>query len=135
MATVDVQCSQCGSGEYQLLDAKTGEVVCRYCRNKWIVPELVVKSETEKFLEEQAKQPRIIQDNSTETDKQLMEIVSSLTRASGCNPLAAVSRFFRGLFSTIGRIIITILVVAGIILIAFLIYAYVNGIDPLGFLR
>jgi uncharacterized Zn finger protein (UPF0148 family) len=134
MATVEVQCSQCGSGEYQLLDAKTGEVICRYCRNKWVVPELVVKSETEKFLEQQAKQPRVIQDNSTETDRQLMEMVSGLARSSGLNPLAAIGRFFRGIFSTIGRIVTTVLVVAGIILIAILVYAYVNGVNPLSYL-
>ena len=74
MTKVDIECVQCGSNEYQLLDPKTGEVLCPYCRNRWIVLELVRKTETEKFLAEQAKQPRVIMDNTTETDKKLMDM-------------------------------------------------------------
>ncbi|MCL1847328.1 MAG: hypothetical protein FWF91_05115 [Coriobacteriia bacterium] len=94
MPQIDIHCSQCRSGEYELLDAKTGEVVCRFCRNKWIVPELIQKSETEKFLEEQAKQPRVIYDNTTETDKQLMDLFGKMLNF---NPLRSISRFFRNL--------------------------------------
>lgn len=107
MTQIDVSCSQCGSGEYQLLDASTGEVVCPYCRNKWIVPELRQKSETERFLEEQAKQPRVIVDNTTETDKQLMDMIS---RFAFANPLRAVSNFIRRVFFVAVVIIVLVIV-------------------------
>ena len=79
---IETVCSRCGAEEYRLLDPKTGEVVCSYCRNRWIMPALIHQTETEKFLAEQAKQPRIIADNTTETDKQLMDAVTSVARVA-----------------------------------------------------
>jgi len=103
MPQVEVVCSKCGSVEYRVIDAQKGEVMCPYCHNQWIVPELIQKTETEKFLEEQAKQPRIIQDNTTETDDKLMDMVSGL---AGTGPMRSL-----------GRVARTILIVAGIIVI------------------
>ncbi|MDR2105984.1 MAG: hypothetical protein LBP24_01080 [Coriobacteriales bacterium] len=106
MTAIEVSCSQCGSGEYRLVDARTGEVTCAYCRNQWIVPELAQKSETEKFLEQQAKQPRIIQDNSTETDRQIMNVVAS----------AASGRLFSGLSRVLKTLIVTAAIIAGTVI-------------------
>ena len=78
MTKTEIRCTKCGSLEYKLLDAKTGEVVCRYCRNQWIEQALRRMSETEKFLEEQAKQPRVTYDNTTETDEKLMNMIGGL---------------------------------------------------------
>jgi uncharacterized Zn finger protein (UPF0148 family) len=86
MAKIETGCSKCGSEDYDLLNPRTGEVLCGYCRNRWIIPALVQQTETEKFLAEQAKRPQVIVDNTTETDQQLMNIVSSVAQAatSGC---------------------------------------------------
>lgn len=73
-----IECSECGSHAYQLLDEKTGEVICLYCRSKWIVPSLIQKTETEKFLELQTQQPKLVVDNTTETDKKLMDMLTGL---------------------------------------------------------
>jgi uncharacterized Zn finger protein (UPF0148 family) len=111
---IEVSCSQCGAGEYRLVDPRTGEVACHYCRNQWIVPELAQKSETEKFLEEQAKQPRIIQDNSSKTDQQLMEMVTSV--ASG-SLLAGLRR--------VGRTILIVAIVIVVIIGGLIVYRLV----------
>ena len=105
MPQVTVSCSQCGSGEYRLVSAKTGEVVCVYCRNQWIVPELIQKTETEKFLEEQAKQPRVIHDNTTETDKQLMDMMSGMVGAGA------------GAARSANKVIRTVIIIAAVILV------------------
>jgi len=112
MAQTEITCSKCGSGEYQLLNAQTGEVTCRYCHNQWIVSALIRKTETEKFLEEQAKQPRIIQDNTTETDKQLMDMVSGLAGA--------------GTNRTLNKVVRTVVIVAAIIIILIVACLLVN---------
>jgi uncharacterized Zn finger protein (UPF0148 family) len=104
MSAIEVSCSQCGSGEYQLVNARTGEVSCRYCRNQWIVPELAQKTETEKFLERQAQQPRVTYDNSSETDKQLMGMITSM----------ATGHFTAAL----KRMVKTVLVIIGIVIVA-----------------
>jgi len=83
MTKTEIRCSKCGSVDYQLLDAKTGEATCHFCRNKWIEPALKRMSETEKFLEEQAKQPRVTYDNTTETDEKLMNMISGLAGGKG----------------------------------------------------
>ena len=120
MPQVDVRCSQCRSGEYELLDDRTGEVICRYCRNKWVVPELIHKTETEKFLEEQAKRPRIVMDNSTETDKQLMDMFGKVLNF---NPMRS--------FSNIFRIAITVIVIIVILMIVLLGFGMLNSFDVL----
>ncbi|MDR1082439.1 MAG: hypothetical protein LBL27_01045 [Coriobacteriales bacterium] len=118
MAGIEVSCSQCGAGEYRLLDARTGEVACLYCRNQWIIPELVQKSETEKYLEEQAKQPRVTHDNTTETDKQLMDVVSGLVGAAGLGFLRSASRMLARFLKAIILIIVLVaIIVVALILI------------------
>lgn len=102
MAQVEVVCSKCGAGEYRVIDAKKGEVMCPFCHNKWVVSELAQKTETEKFLEEQAKQPRIIEDNTTETDKKLMDMVSGL---AGVGPKSSMSRAVRTVLIVVGVIV------------------------------
>ena len=57
MTNVHIECSQCGSDDYKLMDPKTGEVQCPFCRKRWIVVELIQKTETEKLLTEQTNQP------------------------------------------------------------------------------
>jgi hypothetical protein len=109
-----VSCSQCGSGEYQLVDEHTGEIVCCYCRNRWVVQELAKKTETEKFLEKQAKQPRVIQVNTTETDEKLMGMLTSIAGSSGRSILSSITYPFRRFFNAVGRAVTTILVLVGI---------------------
>jgi len=106
MTSVHIECTQCGSEDYQLLDPKTGEVQCRYCRKRWIVLELVQKTQTEKYLIEQAKQPRVIMDNTTETDKQLMGMISGVLGLGGC-----VKRIFS---LVIGLIILVVLIIVAV---------------------
>jgi uncharacterized Zn finger protein (UPF0148 family) len=120
MAAIEVSCSQCGSGEYRLIDARTGEVMCLYCRNRWIIPELVQKTETEKYLIEQAKQPRVTYDNTSETDKQLMSAVSGLAGIFSSNILHSISRALRR-FLKVVLLIIAVVVVA---LAAFIVIRY-----------
>ncbi|MDR2036139.1 MAG: hypothetical protein LBP91_05680 [Coriobacteriales bacterium] len=104
MSAIETKCARCGSEEYRLLDAKTGEVRCLFCQNRWIIPELVQKNATEKFLEEQAKRPQVIIDNTTETDRQLMDMLGGIFGAatSGC-----VSRTIKTV--VIGLVILLIL--------------------------
>ncbi|MDR1796472.1 MAG: hypothetical protein LBR44_03360 [Clostridiales Family XIII bacterium] len=118
---IDIKCDQCGADEYQLLDPKTGEVRCAYCRNRWIVPELIVKTETEKFLEEQSKRPVVVQDNSTETDQELMRMVSGLAAGglAGCNPFARIGYAIRRFFRTLAIVVI-------IAVVAILLYKFVD---------
>jgi len=99
----EIRCEQCGADDYRLLDETTGEVMCSFCRNRWIVPELAKKTETEKFLEQQAKQPRVIRDNTSDTDEQLMRMISGI--AGG-----GLRRGFRA--------IATVLVIAVIVIVA-----------------
>jgi uncharacterized Zn finger protein (UPF0148 family) len=113
MTAIEISCSQCGSGEYRLVDARTGEVTCLYCRNQWIVPELIQKTETEKYLVEQAKQPRVTYDNTSETDKQLMSVLSGLAGALSFNPLRSVSQVLSRFFRVIILIIVFVVIVIG----------------------
>jgi uncharacterized Zn finger protein (UPF0148 family) len=106
MTAIEISCSQCGSNEYRLVNARTGEVVCQYCRNQWIVPELVQKSETEKFLEQQAQQPRVIYDNTTETDKQLMGMITSL---AGGHLFAGLRRGARTVLTIAGVVVLLLI--------------------------
>ncbi|MDR0346764.1 MAG: hypothetical protein LBH56_00085 [Coriobacteriales bacterium] len=114
MAAIEVSCSQCGSGEYRLVDERTGEVVCQYCRNQWVVPELARKSETEKFLEQQAQQPRVIYDNTAETDRQLMGAVSGIAGILSGRFLAGLRRIL--------RMVLLIAVIVLLIIIAIFVY-------------
>jgi len=102
MATVEIQCSRCGADDYTLLDPKTGEVICTYCRNRWIISELAQKTETEKYLEEQAKRPRVVYDNTTETDQQLMQTI------------AGMAGITNSIGSIVGRVVKTIFVIIAI---------------------
>jgi uncharacterized Zn finger protein (UPF0148 family) len=118
MAAIEVSCSQCGSGEYRVVDERTGEVTCLYCRNRWIVPELEQKSETEKFLEQQAQQPRVIYDNTSETDHQLMGVLSGLVYG----PLSRLS-------ASLMHIIRLVFIIAGVavaIIVLLLIYRFLS---------
>lgn len=110
MTSVEIECSQCGSGEYRLLDARTGEVACPYCRNRWIVPELIYKNETEKFLAEQAKRPKVIVNNTTETDRQLMQTLLGIL-----NLPQAISNLIGKLVTGVATILI---IIAAIIVIS-----------------
>jgi uncharacterized Zn finger protein (UPF0148 family) len=115
MTAIEVSCSQCGAEEYRLVDARTGEVICPYCRNRWIVPELIQKTETEKYLVEQAKQPQVMRDNTSETDKQLMNVVSGLAGTSGLlhSIGQTLTRFL--------KVILTVAVVVIVVLVAFIV--------------
>ncbi|MCL1891552.1 MAG: hypothetical protein FWG00_06065 [Coriobacteriia bacterium] len=111
MTESNVTCSKCGSSDYKLLDAKTGEVMCNFCRNKWLIKDLVSKTETEKFLEEQAKQPRVIMDNTTDTEKKVMDMVTSVA-GGGC--LRSITGIIRMILIAV-VVIVVIFVVLGII--------------------
>jgi len=107
MAKTDIKCSKCGSFEYRLVDAKSGEVVCNFCRNRWIEPAFKRLSETEKFLEEQAKQPRVTYDNTTETDKKLMDMFSGM---AGGGLAGAFKGPLRTVIIVVGIIVVLIIV-------------------------
>jgi uncharacterized Zn finger protein (UPF0148 family) len=119
-AAIEVTCSQCGAGEYQVVDVRTGEVMCKYCRNKWIVPALAHKTETEKYLAEQAKRPRVLYDNTPETEKQMMTVVSGLSRLLNFNPLRSLGWALRRLF----RKILFVIAVAIVALAAFVLFRF-----------
>ena len=113
MASIETGCTRCGAEEYELLDSRTGEVRCKFCRNRWIIPSLIQKTETEKFLEEQAKRPQVTMDNTTETDKQLMDMVS---KAAGAAASGGISRILRIVaLVAIAVIVLFVLSCAGII--------------------
>ncbi|MCL1797569.1 MAG: hypothetical protein FWG24_04580 [Eggerthellaceae bacterium] len=111
MSQTDIKCPRCGAGQYNLTDSKTGEVICQFCRNKWIVQELIEKTATEKFLEEAAKQPKIMVDNTTETDKQLMDMIGKIASGGFLNGVRRIGRGIR----TIIIVVIVIVVAAFII--------------------
>jgi len=121
MTKTDIRCSKCGSADYQLLDAKTGEATCRFCRNKWIEPGLKRMSETEKFLEEQARQPRVTYDNTTETDAKLMEMIGGLAGARG---VSSARGFFKNPLR--GALIVTGIIV--FLIVVCLIVSIVGGL-------
>ena len=100
---IETGCKKCGSEDYQLLDARTGEVLCSYCRNRWVEPLFIQKTETERFLEEQAKRPQVILDNTTETDQQLMDMVS---KAAGVATGGCVNRVARLIIVVVAVIIL-----------------------------
>jgi len=56
MTTIRIECAQCGSDEYQVLDAQTGLVMCPYCRSQWIVPALVPSAPIPQYVVIQAQQ-------------------------------------------------------------------------------
>ena len=76
MSAIEIGCKKCGSEDFSLVNPSTGEMLCSFCRNRWIEPSLIQRTETEKFLAEQAKRPQVVIDNTTETDKQLMDMAS-----------------------------------------------------------
>ncbi len=49
MAPQEINCSQCGASEYQIVDQTTAEVICLFCRNRWVVPSLKFDEEKEEF--------------------------------------------------------------------------------------
>ncbi|MDR2197670.1 MAG: hypothetical protein LBO07_06890 [Coriobacteriales bacterium] len=75
----DVTCPSCHADDFTVIDESTGLLRCSFCRNAWIDEHFVKLTETERYLREQAKQPRVITDNSTETDRQLLQAVSGLS--------------------------------------------------------
>ena len=107
MAATKIECSQCGSHDYQLLDSSTGEVMCPFCRSHWTVPSLIQKTETEKFLELQSQQPRVVSDNTTETDKQLMSMLSGVFNLGGC--LKRITSIVAGIIAIVVLVIVAII--------------------------
>jgi len=112
MQAIELGCKKCGSEDFELLDAKTGEVLCNYCRNRWIEPSLIRQTETEKFLAEQAKRPQVVVDNTTETDKQLMDMITKAAGISAGGCLKKIAKF--AFIALIIAIVITVLVVFGL---------------------
>jgi len=87
--------------------------MCPYCRKRWIVPALIQKSETEKYLEEQSKQPRVIVDNTTETDRQLMNMIAGLTGF----PNAVGSVIRRIVTAAVGCLVVVVIIILITVLI------------------
>lgn len=108
MPQSDISCPKCKSGDYELVNEKTGVVACRYCRHQWVVPELAQKSVADKFFEEQSRRASIIQDNAAETNKQIMDIYEKMPSP-------------KSVF-TLSKVIITITIVATIII--FIVFAF-----------
>ncbi|MCL2530279.1 MAG: hypothetical protein FWE41_08160 [Coriobacteriia bacterium] len=118
MQAIEIGCKRCGSEEFRLLNVKTGEVICSYCRNRWIEPSLIEQTETEKFLAEQAKRPQVIVDNTSETDKQLMEMV---TKAASATAGGCVSKAMK---IVIGAVVALVILAA---LLVFVVYVGFNS--------
>ncbi len=110
MASVEIECPQCKANTYRLLDAKTGEVICDFCRSKWIVPSLIQKSETEKFLEEQAKRPQVVIDNTSETDEQLMQMISGLAGGALSGGARALGDMIKRVLLIVGGIVLLVII-------------------------
>ncbi|MCL2806751.1 MAG: hypothetical protein FWD27_01090 [Coriobacteriia bacterium] len=109
MEAIQTGCKRCGSEEFELMNPKTGEVICAYCRNRWIETALIQRTETEKFLAEQAKRPQVTVDNSTETDKQLMDL---MTKAAGAATGGCVNRVAKA-------VVLIVVVVIAIVTLSF----------------
>jgi ribosomal protein L37AE/L43A len=77
-AVQEICCPTCHAEQFRLIDESRGQLRCEYCRNTWIDLRFKKVSSTERFLQEQAKQPRITFDNTTETDKQLLSLFTGL---------------------------------------------------------
>ena len=119
----DVFCPRCHSEQFAVANANNGLLRCAFCRNLWIDERFIHKTETLKFLEEQAKQPRIVMDNSTETDRQMISAFSRLL-GLGSSP----GGFLRGCLNTFTRTIIALVVaVLFLALMLFVCIAVLNG--------
>jgi uncharacterized membrane protein len=97
-------------------DAQKGLLRCDYCRNLWVDERFVQLSETERFLREQAKQPKVILDNTTETDRQLMSALGGLISIGSVG--ASIGRTLK----TVLMVVIALIVLVVIIVFAVTIY-------------
>jgi hypothetical protein len=104
----EVTCPSCHGETFTVLDDKTGVLRCAYCHNQWIDKNFIKVTETERFLQEQAKQPKIIIDNTTETDKQLMNMFSGLFGAIMQGP--SLLRGLRNILLTVLGIFVALIV-------------------------
>ncbi|MDR2108193.1 MAG: TFIIB-type zinc ribbon-containing protein [Coriobacteriales bacterium] len=113
----DLSCPKCHSEEFSVEDTRTGQLRCAYCRNRWIDERFIQKTETERFLEQQAKQPRIVLDNTTETDRQLMQALGGLSSIASVftNPLRGCRSIIVTYLKAFFRILILLAIAAGII--------------------
>jgi ribosomal protein L37AE/L43A len=107
----DVQCPVCHGEDYLVSDQKTGLLRCNYCRNTWIDEHFIKLTDTERYLIEQAKQPRVVVDNTTETDQQLMKMLTGFANVPAMLAQGA-QRTFRGCLTLL--IVVAILIIAGI---------------------
>jgi len=87
--SIEIGCSKCGSEDFQLLDPKTGEMLCKYCRNRWVEPSLIQKTETEI---EPVKHYHVIVDNNAEANRQFNERTSKIASfvVGGCMPIVLI---------------------------------------------
>jgi len=93
--SIDVECPCCHSESYQLIDQGTGLLRCDYCRNTWIDQHFIRLSETERFLREQAAQPKVVYDNSSQTDEQLMQMVTGIATGLAAAPIRSIANTVR----------------------------------------
>ncbi|MDR1421839.1 MAG: hypothetical protein LBI64_03120 [Coriobacteriales bacterium] len=108
----EVTCPSCHGEDYVVLDEQVGLLRCRYCRNTWIDERFIKLSETERYLREQAKQPRVLVDNSSETDRALMGTIMGAGGLFGRLGMIG-QRALRGcLAATVGMVALIVLLIA-----------------------
>ena len=101
----DVYCPVCHGESFCVEDPKTGLLRCNFCRNQWLDLHFQKVTETERYLQEQSKQPRIVYENSSETDQQLLKALFGL---SGC--VGKIGRIVKGVVSILVLLLILFLV-------------------------
>ena len=106
MKAIEIGCKKCGSGEFLLLDPKTGDMLCKYCRNRWVEPSLIQRTEAEIFRAEQANRPQVNEDNLIVIDKQQMDKMSKVSKVvtRGCLPVVII-------FTAVVLILLLILII------------------------
>ena len=109
MTQKTIECSGCGAEDYKLLNPTTGEVECRFCRRKWTVPELVQKSETDRFLESQGLQPQNVQGNATEAFQKSQENAAD-AKSTGADSSARLPGCFKAILVVAGFALIFLII-------------------------
>jgi hypothetical protein len=117
------QCPQCGAREFTVVNPKTGEAACDYCRGTIVHEAFKTRTETEKFLELQRERPVVQQANPN--DSAIAEALGrGLMGGLGFHPIWAIRRFFRRL----GRAILILALLAAAVFIGWLFHDEITGL-------
>jgi hypothetical protein len=113
--TIDTKC-QCGSREYELVDASLGKVQCVYCKALRVEQSLIKKTETEKFIELQNQRPKVVY--AEPRDEEIMRSIFSVFALGSLGGFRRIGR-------KIKRLLIGLAFLA--LLIVILIFMYKTG--------